>query len=145
MTTLPDQMFYVPGQAFAIDFAVERDGELVTVITGENLAAVRERHPEAVIASFTEVQAMIEDGCKSKPLQIDQEDYDYALNVLPPEGWARVGDGESFKMSERTNGRITAIYARQGDTYWKFNGLYNLPHAEIMAIIYASRAELASA
>lgn len=139
---LPDLVFYVPGHAWAIDFAIERNGQLVTQITGETLEQVRERHPKAEIASASEVQAQIEESGKTTPRLITQEDFDYALNVLPPNGWHRGWDGESFKMAEHTVGRITAIYARQGDTFWKFEGLYNLPHDEIMGMIEKARAAL---
>jgi len=128
-----EKVFYVPGQPWAIDFAVERDGVTVSQISGETLEQVQARHPGAIVADYAEVCAQIEAQSKTEPRQIDAEDFDYALNVLPPVGWVRESGCESFKMSEHTNGNVTAIYARVGETFWTFQDVYTMKHAEIMA------------
>ncbi len=51
------------------------------------------------------------------PVKITDEDYDDALNVLPPENWTRTGPIEHFRMMEYTTGSITNQYARMGDKY----------------------------
>ena len=129
-----EKVFYVPGQPWVIDFAFMReDGTLVTQLQRHTLEQVKERSPGAIITTYQDAAEQIEAGCKTEPRQIDAEDFDYALNVLPPMQWVRGGDVESFLMSERTNGRVTGIYARLGDTYWKFEDVCTLPHAEIIA------------
>lgn len=129
-----DNVIYVPGMPWVIDFTVKRDdGVVVTQLHGRTLEDVQAQHPAAIITTWDDAQARIEAGSKTEPRQIDEQDFDYALNVLPPRQWVNAGGGESFKMSERTNGRITAIYARLGTTYWKFDDDFNLPHSEIMA------------
>jgi len=49
--------------------------------------------------------------------EILAEDWEYALNVLPPVRWEQVDGVERFMMSERICDTITASYA-------KFNGRY---------------------
>ena len=129
-----EMVFYVPGQPWVIDFAkVRGDGVTVSQLQGHTLEEVQARSPGAIITSYDEAAAQIEAGCKTEPRQIDAEDFDYALNVLPPAQWVAGDHAESFKMCERTNGRVTAIYARVGATYWKFEDVYTMPHAEIIA------------
>ncbi|HDQ4405505.1 TPA: hypothetical protein P8734_005703 [Pseudomonas aeruginosa] len=129
-----EMVFYVPGQPWVIDFAkVRADGVTVTQLQGHTLEEVKARSPGAVVISYDEAVAQIEAGSKSEPRQIDAEDFDYALNALPPVQWVAGDHAESFKMCERTNGRVTAIYARVGSTYWKFEDVYTLPHSEIIA------------
>ena len=129
-----ENVFYVPGQRWVIDFAIVRaDGVTVSQLQGHTLEEVQARSPGAILMTYQEAVEQIETGCKTEPRQIDAEDFDYALNVLPPMQWVRGGDAESFLMSERTNGRVTGIYARIGATYWKFEDVCTLPHAEIIA------------
>ncbi len=52
-----ENVFYVPGQPWVIDFAVERGGVLVSAINGETLEQVQTRHSGAVIADFAVVCA----------------------------------------------------------------------------------------
>lgn len=129
-----EKVFYVPGQPWVIDFAFMReDGTLVTQLQRHTLEEVQERSPGAIITSYQDAAAQIEAGCKTEPRRIELEDFDYALNVLPPMQWVRDGSSESFKMCERTNGKVTGIYVRLGASYWKFEDVYTLPHTEIIA------------
>ncbi|MEA9979902.1 MULTISPECIES: hypothetical protein [unclassified Pseudomonas] len=129
-----EKVFYVPGQPWVIDFAVERaDGVTVSQLQGHTLNEVQARSPGVIITTYEDATARIEAGSKTEPRQIDVEDFDYALNVLPPVRWVRGGDVESFKMSERTNGRVTSIYSRVGASYWKFEDIYTMSHNEIIA------------
>lgn len=128
-----ETVFYVPGQPWVIDFAFERaDGVNVSQQQGLTLEQIQAEHPGAIATTYSKALEAIEAGCKSEPRRIDEVDFDYALNVLPPVGWVRAGDSESFKMSERTNGRVTAIYARFGSTFWSFQDIYKLTHLDII-------------
>ena len=138
-----EKVFYVPGQPWVIDFAFMReDGTLVTQLQRHTLEQVQERNPGAIITTYQEAAAQIEAGCKTEPRRIGEEDFDYALNVLPPMQWVRGESCESFKMSERTHGKVTAIYVRLGASYWKFEDVYTLPHSEVIAKVRkAEKAE----
>lgn len=129
-----ENVFYVPGQPWVIDFAIQRaDGATVTRLQGHTLEEVQARHPGAQLMSYQKAEQQIEAGCKTSPRRIDREDFDYALNVLPPVRWDQNGKYETFLMSERINGRVTGIYARVSDSYWKFEDVYTLSHVEIIA------------
>jgi hypothetical protein len=129
-----EKVFYAPGERWVIDFAIKRaDGVTVTQIQGQTLEQVQARHPGAQLMSYQEAEQQIEAGCKTAPRRIDREDFDYALNVLPPVRWDQNGKYETFLMSERTNGRVTGIYARVKDSYWKFEDVCTLSHVEIIA------------
>ncbi|MDF4211172.1 hypothetical protein P2W50_31460 [Pseudomonas protegens] len=129
-----EKVFYVRGQPWVIDFAIERaDGVVVSQLRGHTLAEVQAHSPGAEIITYREAVALIESGCKTEPRQINLEDFEYALNVLPPMRWVRGCEYESFMMSERTNGRVTGIYARAGTTFWKFEDVCTMSHTEIIA------------
>lgn len=128
-----ENVFYVPGQRWVIDFAIVRaDGVTVSQLQGHTLEVVQARSPGAEIMTYQKAVEMIESGCKTEPRQIQQEDFDYGLNVLPPMNWVRGVEFESFMMSERTNGKVTGIYARVGATYWKFEEVCTLSHRDII-------------
>ena len=131
-----EKVFYVPGQPWVIDYALDRDGVTVTQRQRHTLEEVRVHSPAAIIITFQEAAAQIEAGCKTEPRQIDAEDFAYGLNVLPPVQWVHRHDCESFKMSECTNGRVTAIYARVGQTFWRFDDICTMPHAQIIAKVH---------
>ena len=128
-----ENVFYVPGPRWVIDFAIVRaDGVTVSQLQGHTLEVVQARSPGAEIMTYQKAVEMIESGCKTEPRQIQQEDFDYGLNVLPPMNWVRGVEFESFMMSERTNGKVTGIYARVGATYWKFEEVCTLSHRDII-------------
>lgn len=128
-----DKVFYVPGQPWVLDFAVEReDGVLVSEQEGKTLAEIQHRSPSAILVTYKQAVEKIEAGCKSNPRPIDAADFLYAQNELPLEQWVVGFEYESFKLGDRINGRIAAIYARIGNTYWKFEDVYSLSHIQII-------------
>ena len=50
--------------------------------------------------------------------EITENDWDYALGVLPPEKWKTVGGVNIFRMSEYMIGNITAHYASYDNRYF---------------------------
>lgn len=76
---------------------------------------------------------------RKPPVLITEERFTQMLECLPPESWhsdtdhrSKYKGTESFKMSERTAGRMTAIFARVGVEYFELCDLYDLPHAGIV-------------
>lgn len=128
-----EKVFYVPGQPWVLDFAIEADGVARSELTGRTLEQVQAENPGAILCTYDEARAQIEALCKSEPKPISAADFEYALEVLPPRGWVADEAGESFKMAEHLNGRITGIYARIGETFWRFDDVFTMTHAEIMA------------
>jgi hypothetical protein len=135
MTEFKEPVFYVPGTTTIIDNAVDRAGVLVAHYSGETLEQIRLRHPGAALGEWDDIYAEIEASCKTEPLEINEDEFLKALNVLPPVRWTQRSDSESFKISERLYGSITAIYARLGDRYYTFSDHIALPHDEVVSRI----------
>lgn len=127
-------VFYNPRTTTTIDIAVLRGGHYVGEISGEDLATLQRRHPDAVLDTYERVAAMREATMKTDPAQITAQDYDDAFNILPPHDASADVRGASFKSSERTAGDLTTIYAqhRASGTYWSFTDRVSLRHDAIM-------------
>lgn len=99
--------------------------------------------PDLIVVPFSEAWDRHEAAVRSEPQEITVDKWDYALNVLPPVSWKNDGDTESFKISERLTGAITAIYVRLGERYFTFNDDIRTPHTEccrrvVLSLAYAS-------
>ncbi len=70
------------------------------------------------IVSCDEYFAEREASYLSKPaLEITEDAYHDALNILPPIGWTTADGVERFCMSEFTSGKITTQFATRGDRF----------------------------
>lgn len=143
-----EMCFYVPAHdgyvPSLIDVArVNDQGETVTYFHGETLAALRERYPTAELIGIEEFDRIKEAALRTEPEPTTEEAFWEMLEVLPPLGWRRTTEGESFKMVERFSGRMTNIYARIGTTYWTFMDRDDMPHDEIMAKVKQAMAATA--
>lgn len=76
-----------------------------------------------------EAQDLYEAQFKTPVEEISAEQFDDALNVLPPFAWTRTGGAQSFKISERIAGAITAVYVTIGDRYFRFQDDIHTPHS----------------
>jgi hypothetical protein len=133
--------FHVPGSRTIIDTAeLDSDGVFRSTIKNETLAQIRIRYPEAEIGEWEDIYRAAENSCKTEPQEITEAQYIYALEVLPPVCWKNAKGVESFKMSERFYGNVTAIYARLGKRYFTFNDLISLTPDEIADRIAGSAA-----
>lgn len=133
--------FHVPGSRTIIDTAeLDSDGVYRSTIKKETLAQVRIRYPDAEIGEWENIYRAAENSCKTEPQEITEAQYIYALEVLPPVCWKNAKGVESFKMSERFYGNVTAIYARLGKRYFTFSDLISLTPDEIADRIACSAA-----
>lgn len=131
-------VFYVPGKPGIIDVAVMRDGAHVGQYSGETLDQIAVRYPGAALGELGPVTEFSENCFRSPPVEITQERFIEMLEVLPPVGWKHDGTGQSFKLSERTSGNITAIFAEIGGKYFELSDSIFTPHAKIMAACKAA-------
>jgi len=132
--------FYVPGSDTIIDTAELRDGVWRSTIQNEDINQIRMRYPNAELADFEKVYAKVEASYRTKPIEITRAEFIYALEVLPPVGWHTVKGVESFKISERYYGQMTAIYARVGKRYFTFRDAITLTAEKIADMIANSNA-----
>ena len=84
MTEFREPVFYVPGTTTIIDNAVDRGGVLVGHYSGETLEQIRLRYPGAALGEWDDVYAETEASCKTEPIEIKEDEFLKALNVLPP-------------------------------------------------------------
>ena len=91
-----------------------------------------------LVLPIAEVAQRYEDGFKSPPVEITEERWNEMLGILPPVGWKHgEPDSESFKISELTAGRITAIFVRIGKRYFEMSDRISMPHAECVTHVRA--------
>lgn len=88
-----------------------------------------------------EAQDLYEARFKSPIEEITAERFDDGLNVLPPCAWTRARGAESFKISERIAGSVTAIYAAMGGRYFRFQDSIRMPHTDICERVAAFIAD----
>lgn len=126
----------------AIDFVRETDdGQLVSQIRGLTQAELTQECGQEVLltdlASYTD---LAEDSYTTQPQQITEQEFDDALNALPPMRWVRHLGLESFRCSEFYSGNITSIYARDAQgVCWTFrDNAYMTPQAILDKIRAAS-------
>lgn len=128
MTDPRPRVVYCATRRSIIDFVREGAGE-------NDEAAIRRLAPEygpalsAMPAS--QAQDLYEAGFKTPVEEITAEAYDYGLNVLPPVAWTHAQGAESFKISERLAGSVTAIYAAMHGRYFRFHDTIRMPHEQI--------------
>lgn len=145
----PVQVFYVPSHwsekhktnimPVVIDEGVNSDGQIVGRYCGETIEKMRLRYPTVVLGDFDTVVLEQENMTRTEPISITEEQFWDALECLPPLDWQHTGSiGESFKLVERTRGRMTSIYARIGTCYWSFTDADNMPHNQIMEKVRAA-------
>jgi hypothetical protein len=129
-------VFYVPGTISIIDYAVKNEhGEMVSALDQEPMASIASRYPGVIICSVEDATASQAAALTTGPVQITKQVFIDMLECLPPLGWERRLNSESFKLSEFTSGRITSIYARVNSQYFKLSDVFTLKHEEIMAKI----------
>ncbi len=80
----------------------------------------------------SEAQQRYEARFKSPVREVSAEDFNDALNVLPPQDWVHARGGQSFKISERIAGSVTAIYVSLQGRYFHFDDHIRTPHEECL-------------
>jgi hypothetical protein len=88
-----------------------------------------------------EAQTLYEANFKTPVEEISQVDFEYALNVLPPVAWTHARAAESFKVSERTAGCITAIYVSMQSRCFRFHDDIRTSHDDCCSRVVAFIAE----
>lgn len=131
------KVLYVPGEYYLRTALTERNGQLVSIYSGETVQEMLKDLPaETIVASLDDVLPMVEAAQRKAfcfpPKEITEERFWDMLEVLPPHDWKRTADGESFKMCERTSGDITAIFAKVDGRYWEMSDSITMPHEFII-------------
>jgi len=120
-TSRSERCFYEPGAAHIVDVATP-DG--VSQCRGETLAQVRQRYPRAGLVpladALTAIDAVQAERCKvGIPTEITEAQYQYALDVLPPQRWSTGPGWGFFYVPELVCGRIATWYVQLGSRYFE--------------------------
>ncbi len=127
----PTHAFSVPGSGIGIDAVHPVTGN--GVWSGDTPAEMEERNPGAVPTLYEDIERIHDDKTRVAPHRIDQDRWDYALNVLPPAKWVRESGAETFHISELVSGTMADIFAWIGGDYWELTDDESLSHREILA------------
>ena len=137
------ECWYVPGSRHIVDVIRPDTGR--THFSGRSADDVQRGNPGAQRMSLDEAVKLVEVAEAKryvKPVsEITRADYWYALEVLPPADWKRRKGVESFKMSERTCGMITQIFAQCGERYFTLSDQCTVTADEIADRVGAYIAE----
>lgn len=107
----------------------------------ETIEEIRVRYPDVVVKNVDAAVAAIEDAARSEPTRISKEQFEDALEMLPPRAWVRNEGTETFKFEKRLCGSITSIYCRIAGEYWTFNDRITLSHNAIVNRVRAAIAQ----
>lgn len=133
--------------------AAYTDGELASEYVGRKNSERKSGEPEYEILPFDEAMPLIQAAQENKYCdnwtEITKEQWDDALNVMPPEKWRTEQGVEIFRMCEYLTGDITCHYARLDNRYFASNQRTSTPYdiiaKEVATVAKASQpaAELA--
>lgn len=110
----PSAMLYVveTSTASAIDIVFNDNGEARLGYSKDLLATYLEKNTEHRVMDATELHALLLAMHRRPVQEISEDDFNYALEVLPPLDYRASGGYLSFKMSEFYTADITSIYVR---------------------------------
>lgn len=110
----PSAMLYVveTSTASAIDVVFNDNGEARLGYSKDLLATYLEKNSGHRVMDATELHALLLEMHRRPVQEISEEDFNYALEVLPPLDYQASGGYLSFKMSEFYTADITSIYVR---------------------------------
>jgi hypothetical protein len=116
----PTHCFHVPGRTNIIDLATADNRGMYS---GETLEQLQKEYPGTQLMDIDAADAMVEKAKHEKyvygPIEITEERFTEMLEILPPVGWKRSAGSQSFKMSERMTGNLTAIFCEIGGRYFE--------------------------
>lgn len=134
-----EECYYSPASLTVIDLIMPNG---LTQYGRQTEEQIRVRYPDALRLGFDDAILAKENALIDAPVEISEERFVEALEVLPPNQWRTIGDEESFKMCEHLSGAVTRIYARLGKRFFSFNDRFNLPHEQVIAKCKASMADV---
>lgn len=122
-----------------IDLADIRKGVAVGQISGETIYEIRNRWPDAKVGDLEDVVDTLINQYVSPAIEITQEEFLEALEVLPPKNWVHKNAVEMFQSSEHLYGPVTGTYVRMHQTYYMFYDMAGISIQEAMDKIFAQR------
>lgn len=84
-----------------------------------------------LIEKWSIVSNLIEESHCTEPSHITLEQWNDALDVLPPQDWNTANGVESFKFMEHYWGDVTSIYCKTGKGCFVFKGRASMSADEV--------------
>ena len=106
----------------------------ITAYGRKTVADVCLEYPDAEQMTVEEARERLESlFIDPVPVPCTRQQYQQALEMLPPEKWRSGPRSESFMMSECIVSRVTRIYVRIESRYFSFRGCHTLTHEDIVS------------
>ena len=125
--------YYCPRTRTIIDAVF--GGQDLTLSELASEEEILEQYPGARLMTYGEAFASFEES-ESVTSEIDAWMYSNELDRFPPRGWTILGHTESFKA--RQCGRVTPIYCRIGERYFRLLDRPGLTHEQIVQRVVTS-------
>ena len=109
--------------------------------SGRTLREIREGCPKVMLMDAGIFISVMERKSTTDPIEITEGEFILALECLPPCGWDRFGNTESFYSSEALCGNVTAHYVRLKDRYFSFYAPAMPAHSTRLAKVLKWREE----
>lgn len=99
------------------------------------IAELQTAYPDMELMDTKAATKLREGAFVSPPEIITEDQYDHALEVLPPENWHDIDCGEYFQMMEYVTGNITNYYVSHNGRFFSFADEAWMQPAQIQSII----------
>lgn len=96
-------------------------------------ASLEEQYGKLELISLDEAVNRVETRACTDPVEVEREEWDEALNVLPPLLWRNDGHTESFRCVEATVGTVHSTYVRVGNRYFAMQRPIREDHVDLVA------------
>lgn len=107
----------------------------VTFYGGKTLAQCQQEDPDAEVMDAETAFTRYQSGFIKAPVEVTEERFHDALNVLPPCKWTGPGTSESFYVSERIAGNVVSWFVRNGEKFYRVDNLATLTHGEVLRLV----------
>ena len=107
----------------------------VTFYGGKTLAECQAEDPDAEIMDADAAFTKYEYGFVRAPVEVTEERFHDALNVLPPCKWTGPGTTESFYVSERIAGNVVSWFVRTSSKFYRVDTFATRTHGELLRMI----------
>lgn len=134
--------FYVPGSTSIIDM----DNNGLSHYGKKTLEQLREEYPTVILIDFDEAIEQINQAIATKfvtePTEITEDDFEEALEVLPPLKYHTENKVTTFMIEEMTISHYTSIYCSIEGRYFSFTDSQFTSHMTIVEKVKNSQAYL---
>lgn len=87
---------------------------------GTTIAKLRDEYPDMELMLTSDAEKHRDDSFKTVPIEITEDQFNYAFESLPPENWKNIKGGFFFQMMEYIVGQITNYYVKLDGKFYKF-------------------------